>query len=43
MKKRIKQKLLRLEITLLNSAFFNVLVAVGLPIGLLSLLGQVVS
>jgi len=43
MKKRIKQKLLRLEIRLLNSASFNVLVAVGLPIGLLSLLGQVVS
>ena len=43
MKKRIKQKLLRLEIRLLNSASFNVLVAVGFPVGLLSLLGQVVS
>jgi len=42
MKKIIKQKLLRLEIKLLNSAFFNVLVAVGLPVGLFSLLGQVI-
>jgi hypothetical protein len=42
MKKIIKQKLLRLEIKLLNSAFFNVLVALGLPVGLLSLLGQVI-
>ena len=42
MKKIIKQKLLRLEIKLLTSAFFNVLVALGLPVGLLSLLGQVI-
>jgi len=42
MKKIIKQKLLRLEIKLLNSAFFNVLVALGLPVGLLSLLGQAI-
>jgi len=42
MKKIIKQKLLRLEIKLLNSAFFNVLVALGLTVGLLSLLGQAI-
>lgn len=42
MKKIMKQKLLRLEIKLLNSAFFNVLVALGLPVGLLSLLGQAI-
>ena len=38
MKKIIKQKLLRLEIRLLNSPTFNVAIAVGLPVGLLTLI-----
>ena len=42
MKKRINQKLRRIEIRLLNSATFNVAVAVGLPIGLITLIGELV-
>jgi len=42
MKKRITLKLKRLEIKLLNSATFNVFVAVGLPVGLLTLIGEMI-
>ena len=42
MKKRINKKLKRLEIKLLNSATFNVFVAIGFPIGLLTILGELV-
>ena len=42
MKKIIKQKLLRLEIRLLNSPIFNVAIAVGMPVGLITLIGEVI-
>tara|TARA_R110002072_G_scaffold148325_1_gene295762 strand:+ start:569 stop:712 length:144 start_codon:yes stop_codon:yes gene_type:complete len=42
MKKYFKTKLRRLEIRLLNSPTFNVAVAVGLPVGLLTLIGEII-
>lgn len=41
MKKRINQKLRRIEIKLLNSATFNVFVAIGFPIGMIALIAQI--
>mgnify|MGYP003644630227 FL=1 len=40
MKKRINQKLRRIEIRILNSPTFNVFIAIGMPIGLLTILGE---
>ena len=42
MKKRINQKLRRIEIRILNSPTFNVFIAIGLPVGLLTLIGELV-
>ena len=42
MKKRINKKLKRLEIKLLNSATFNVFVAIGFPTGLITLIGAII-
>ena len=40
MKKRINQKLRRIEIRILNSPTFNVFIAIGMPVGLLTILGE---
>jgi|TARA_R110000744_G_scaffold359593_1_gene466916 hypothetical protein len=42
LKKYLKTKLRRLEISLLNSPTFNVAVAVGLPVGLITLIGEMI-
>jgi hypothetical protein len=42
MKKRINKKLKRLEIKLLNSAIFNIFVAIGFPTGLITLIGAII-
>jgi hypothetical protein len=42
MKKRINQKLRRIEIKILNSPTFNIFVAIGMPIGLLTILGELI-